>query len=217
MKFNFELLKLYKNVSLKYKFYTLIRSAVCPFDEIEKFVPAGKSRMLDCGCGHGIFSNLLAMKSDKRHVIGIDINRDKIKVANSTLGLRKNIEFKVGNLRETEVIKDIRCFTFIDVLCYIPLGEKKELLKKIYNILPVGGTLIIKSMQEFPRWKHWLILFHMATIDRLMHNGLKGNSYFVKKEQYLDLLKGIGFEVKFNDISKGYPYPDCLYICTKIN
>lgn len=215
MRFNSELLRLYKNAPLRYKFYTVTRCAICPLIEIEKYVPRDGT-ILDSGCGHGIFTNLLAMKSNRRYVIGMDISENKIKVATSTLFERKNIEFKVGDLKESLNVKDIRCLTLIDILCYIPLDEKIKLLKKNYNLLQVGGVVIIKSIQEFPRWKYWWTLFHMATIDKLMHRNFAKNSYFLKKEEYLNLLKDIGFEVEFLDISKGYPYSHCLYICNKI-
>lgn len=215
MRFNTKLLALYKNTPLRYKVYTAVRCAVCSFDEIERCIPrAGK--ILDCGCGHGILANLLAMKSDRRYVVGADINKEKIRVATSTLAGRRNIEFNVDDLERSVNTKDVRCFTFIDVLCYVPLEQKRELLKKIYNILPAKGVLVIKSVQEFPRWKYWFILFHMGTIDKVMHRGFRGNAHFIRKEEYLKLLEDIGFEVRFKDISRGYPYPNCLYICTKV-
>lgn len=215
MKFNNKLLYFYKNTPLRYKIYTIIRYAICPFDEIEQCVPKF-GKIVDMGCGHGIFTNLLAMKSDKRHVVGMDINENKIKVAIPALSGRKNIEFRVGDLEESLRVKDIKCFTLIDVLCYIPLDKKRELLKKIYNILQIDGVLIIGDIQEIPRWKYWWTLFHMATIDKLIHRSFKKNHYFLKKEDYLSLLKDIGFGVNFLDISKGYPYSHCLYICNKI-
>ena len=214
MRFDNKLILLYRNAPLRYKAYTVIRSAICPLIEIERYIPED-GKILDFGCGHGIFANLLAMKSKKRYVIGMDIMESKIEVANSTLFGRRNIEFRVGGIEKSLCEKDIKCITLMDILCYIPFDKKIKLLQGFYNLLPDGGTLIIKSTQETLCWKYWWTLFHMATIDKIIHKSFKANSYFLKKRSYLSLLKDIGFEVEFEDLSKGYPYPHCLYICNK--
>lgn len=211
MRFNNELIHLYKNAPLRYKIYTLIRYAICPFSEIEKYVPS-EGTILDCGGGHGIFANLLAMKSSKRHVIGMDVNEDKIKVAASTLYGRKNIEFKVEDAKEDFSDKDIKCIILID----LPLETERGLLKRLYDTLQKDGVLIIKSIRESPRWKYRWTLFHMAIIDKVIYRSFKRDFYFLKERDYISLLKDIGFEVKSLDISKGYPYSHCLYICNKI-
>lgn len=213
-RFDSRLLKLYKDASLGYRVYTFIRCAVCPFMEIERYVPK-EGKILDSGGGHGIFANLLAISSRDRHVIGMDIMQDKIRIANSTLSGRKNIEFMAGDLEKSLSVEGVKCFILMDILCYIPLADKKKLLKKIYDKLPDNGTLIIKSIHEHPRFKYYWTLFHMATIDKLMHRSFAKNSYFLKRREYADLLKEIGFEVEFKDVSKGYPYSHCLYICVR--
>lgn len=208
------LLELYKDAPYAYKIYNIVRYNICPFFEIEKHIPS-EGGILDCGCGHGLFTNFLAMKSNKRYVIGMDTNKKKIKAALSSLRGRKNVEFRSGGLEEALFIKDVKCFLLMDVLYFIPLAQKKELLMKFYKMLPNGAALVIKTVQKTPRWKYLWTLFHVTIVDNLFHRGFEGNTYFLKKEEYLDLLKEIGFTVDFKDLSKGYPYPHCLYICTK--
>jgi len=215
MRFSRELLKLYSNnIPLKYKLYTLIRCAICPFIEIEKYVPPD-GKILDFGCGHGLFANLLALKSNSKDVIGIDINAQKINIAKRTLGVRKNIDFRIGDLESCFHITGINCFIFIDVLNCVPVKKQKESLRRLYSILQDDGMVIIKSIQEFPNWKYWWTLFHMAVIEKVVHKNFKKNSYFIKKEDFLMLLEEIGFKVQFKDLSKGYTYSHCLYVCSK--
>ena len=213
-RFNFKVLRLYKDVPFGFKLYTLIRCAFCSFDEIERYVPE-ECNVLDVGCGHGIFANLLAIKSERRHVIGMDIIKKKIEIAKSTISGRKNIEFEKGDFWKSTDLKNIGCFTFIDVLYYIPLDEKRKLLQQLYDNLPAGGRLVIKSIYEFPRWKYWCSVFHMSVIDKVVHKGLGKNTHFMTRGQYSSLLADIGFQVDFVDINRGYPYPNCLYICNK--
>jgi len=209
-----ELMRLYKDAPLRYKLYTIIRNSICPLYEIERYVPDAGT-ILDFGCGHGIFANILAIRSGKRHIIGMDIMEDKIKVANSTLLGRSNIEFLVGDVQKDFCNKHVDCITFIDILCYVPFDKKKELLKSFYNYLRPGGKLVIKTIKEKPLLKYWWTLFHMATIDKIMHRSFEKNSYFLEEKDYIGMLKDIGFKVEFKDINKRYPYSHCLYICSK--
>jgi len=213
-KFNSELLKIYKSAPMSYKLYIAIRGTICPLYDIEQYVPKD-GKIVDIGCGQGLFANILAMKSEKRHVIGVDIMPERIKVASNTLAERPNIEFRIGNVEHGWADKDVKCITLMDILCYVPFEKKRAILNKIYSDLPANGTLIIKSIQEQPVFKYWLTLFHMATIDKLMHRCFEKNSYFLKTKEYINLLKDVGFKVDFRDVGRGYLYPHCLYICNK--
>lgn len=211
MRFNNELIRLYKNVPMRYKIYIVIRYALCPFVEIERYVPR-EGKIIDLGCGHGVFVNILAMRTSRRYVIGMDIDRNRIGVANLTLVGRENIEFRIADAKEDFPDKDINCITLID----LPLETNIDLLKRLYGTLRKDGVLIIKSIRESPWWKYHMTLFHMATIGKIIYGSFKSNFYFLKEKDYISLLKDIGFEVKFLDISKGYPSSHCLYICNKI-
>lgn len=211
--FDKRLMECYRSSPLRYKLYTFIRYAICPFKEIEKYAPAS-GRILDCGCGHGIFANILAMGSAERQVIGVDMNEEKIAVASAASG-RKNIEFRAGDMEKGLSENNIACFFIIDVMTYVPLDAKVEFFKRLYDNMKRGQRLVIKCMWEKPRWKSLAILFHMQTVDKLMHKGLKDNAYFMSKDAFTGLLQSTGFKVEFRDIGRGYLYPHCLYICDK--
>ena len=79
-----EMLKLYKPGWLylhnKLKFYLF------PFTKIETFIPK-KGFIVDLGCGHGLLTNLLGFTSDSREVLGLEINKNRIKYAN--IGIKR--------------------------------------------------------------------------------------------------------------------------------
>lgn len=210
MRLNKELAYFYKDASLGHKFYIAIRYLLCPFSEIEKFVPK-EGKILDLGCGHGIFANILAMKAASRYVVGLDKNVGRIAVASSTLSERKNIEFRTLDIRGYNLDSDVKCAVLID----LPLETNRDLLTKIYAALLPKGVLIIKSMSRYPGWKYYLTLLHMATVDKLLRVSLKNNAYFLKEETLTRLLQKIGFQVKFLNIDKGYFCSHCLYVCNK--
>ena len=45
--------------------YELIRRLLCPFEDLAKFLPS-EGKILDVGCGHGIFARVLAKNHPER-------------------------------------------------------------------------------------------------------------------------------------------------------
>src|SRR5688572_9983315 len=71
-----------------------IRFWDAPFLEVEKLIPK-KAVILDLGCGEGFFTNFLALSSKNRKLIGVEIDKDRIKKANHKL---VNAKFKNGDI-----------------------------------------------------------------------------------------------------------------------
>ncbi|MDD5130590.1 MAG: class I SAM-dependent methyltransferase [Candidatus Omnitrophica bacterium] len=205
-----QLISLYQNARGFKKLHIIVRHWLCPFNEVERHIPL-TGKILDLGCGDGIFANLLAIKSPGRHVVGVDKDAKRIALANSTLSGKKNIEFRVSDIRDYLLDSDLKCAVLID----LPLETDRELLTRIYAALPPAGVLIIKSMSQHTGWKHYFNLLHMATVDRILRRSFKQNIYFLKESDFMRLLKETGFRVRFLNIDKGYPCPHCLYVCSK--
>jgi 2-polyprenyl-3-methyl-5-hydroxy-6-metoxy-1,4-benzoquinol methylase len=209
-KFDEQLIGLYRKVFWIKRFHVIVRQWLCPFNEVERYVPLS-GKILDLGCGYGIFSNFLAMKSARRYVVGVDKDAGRIAVAHSTVSTRKNLEFKTADLDNYVLDNNVKCAVLLD----LPLEVNKGLLTRIYTALPPEGTLIIKSISRSPGWKYYFTLLHMATVDKLLRLSFKKNSHFLKEEEFMSLLKEVGFQAKFLNIDRGYPYSHCLYICSK--
>ena len=57
--------------------FTRIRFFTAPYKLLEELVPK-QGLIIDLGCGYGIFSNLLAITSLGRQIIGIELNKKNL-------------------------------------------------------------------------------------------------------------------------------------------
>ncbi len=189
-------------------FFELIRSALCPFDQIEAYVPK-KGKILDLGCGHGIFCRLLIKKSPARGLLGIDPSLHKINIARKKVIGIKNIKFQKGVLEDISESK-FDCITIIDVLYLLSPSEKATLLKKVKKLLKPKGYLVLTEVSSKPSFLYNLIKLEehiMVKILQYTYSDTK-NLYFQSDNHYLKLLKKIGFKnIRFKKIQGLSPYP----------
>ena len=79
-----KLLTVYREVPFYFKFHLIVRYILCPFLELEAIIPK-KANIVELGCGSGIFTNLMSIKSSERDITGIDLDEEKISIAKKTV------------------------------------------------------------------------------------------------------------------------------------
>lgn len=201
------ILEIYSSNSIIDRAYLNIRWRLCPFQKIEALIPQ-EGLIIDIGCGYGLLSNLIALKSHKRNVVGIDSSETRILTAQKTVKDRKNIKF---------LKQDITAFNFpscdaivmSDVLHHLPIEIKDILIKNIYNNLKNNGVLIIQDVDTSPYWKFWLTYLS----DFLQHS--KEKLFYQPAKEIEDNIKRIGFKVDTIEAHKGYPVADIIFLCKK--
>lgn len=212
--FDSNLLKIYKNCRPCTKLHLLARFYTCPFFEVETYVPMN-GLILDYGCGHGIFSHILSRLSEERRVFGYDISSPKINQAMKSSENNLRPRFIENSFEAESLIKKADCIVFLDVFYCYPTGEREEFLKWLYANIKPGAILIIKDQDRQLSVKFlFLYLQEILAVMVLKITKSKG-LFFFSKEYLLDLLKGIGFSVEVQDLSKGYLYPHIAFICRK--
>ena len=187
--------------------FDIIRSSLCPFDKIETFIPK-VGKILDVGCGNGIFCELLIKKSLKRQVIGIDPSAQKIKLAKQKIEGVKNIQFKKSFLKDINGY--FNCISVIDVLYLFSPKEKVKFLKKTNQLLKKDGSLVLVEVSSEPKFLYNLIKLEeylMVKILKYTYSQTR-NLFFQPNSQYIKLLKGAGFKnIKTKNIQGTNPYP----------
>jgi 2-polyprenyl-3-methyl-5-hydroxy-6-metoxy-1,4-benzoquinol methylase len=211
-----QLLKLYKDSSPaeKLKIYARI---IFNFDQIKKhldsFIPA-EGNVLDWGCGYGIFANYLRLKNPKLNVVGFDISKVRIEEANKTT-LLVGVKFTSD---PSEIKFDrFKLVLLIDVLLFLPVDEKKSLLKTIYTLLEKGGIVFIKDTLKSKSLSFKWTKFEESLKLKFGVYGknVKSGLHYIDVGELTGILEGIGYEIVDVTPETNIIYPGVFVIARK--
>jgi len=110
------------------------------------------NKVLDIGCGIGVFSFEIAKRYRHAQVIGMDNNRETIENANFIAqknGLR-NCKFIVGDILTMHLKEDFDLLICIDILEHIKNDQKA--IERIYESIKKGTIGIIHVPGYYRRW-----------------------------------------------------------------
>ncbi len=192
------------------RFHLWARAFSCPMDRLAELVPAGK--VLEVGCGHGLFSALLASRGD-RQVKGIDLDERKISHARLLEG-QNGLRFAVQPL-ESEPERDWDAIAILDVLYLVPREKHRAMLEACVERLKPGGLLLLKEVGTEPRWKHAKAWLQEVAMVRLLGRTHGQAIEFLPADQMAGLLRELGLRVEVRDVSAGYTTPHVLFLGRK--
>lgn len=198
------------------RLHTRIRWRSCPFEAVAEVVPR-TGRVLEIGCGHGLFSTLLALESLDREVVGTDVDGDKIQAAERAAAGLDNLTFAPAAPGELpEGSWDAICI--VDVLYLIDRDGERALLEAAAERLRPGGVLVVKEMATEPAWKfRWMALQERLSVQIL---GItEGHELtFATPDEIAGWMTdgGLG-DVRHRPLGKGYVHPHHLVSATKPN
>lgn len=206
-----DVLALYRGASLSIRTVVRGRVLLSDLEFVERHVPRSGT-VVELGCGHGLFSNLMALRSPARKVIGIDLSPEKIEWAQSTVGSRKNIRFLSGDMFEAE-LPPCDAIAIVDVLYLMPAELQRRILSFCRQNLKPGGLLVWKAQERRPRWKFaWTYFQEILGTAVGMTIGKQGRMCFMSREEALRSLEGSGFDPEAVDMKTRLPYSDVLYL-----
>lgn len=202
-------LALYDQAPLKERAFVRVRALLSDLLAVERHAPdAGP--ILDLGCGHGLLTNLLALGSVQRDVLGIDIDVAKIATARRTVGARTNVRFEV---RDATSIRDgaFAAIVVADVFYLLPPEEQRRLIANCYRLLRPGGLFLWKTQVRRPRAKFALTYgqeWVMTRFGPTMGQGL----FFLDTDTSRNALRVAGFQTVAVAPASWRPYTDMLLI-----
>ena len=179
-------------------------------DEVGQYLPR-QGRVLDLGCGFGLFSLYYASVRPSIEIQGIDLNERRIAMARkaaSRLGL-ENVRYDVRNARDFRGETVFDTAYMLDIIHHIPPEAVLPLLEQLAKTLPVRGRLIIKDVDARPAWKRWFT----HALDKVMDPGTPVRYW--EAEDLQRLLESTGFTVYRHLMVDFLPYPHILYVCER--
>jgi SAM-dependent methyltransferase len=147
---------------------TTVRWWSAPFDALDAELPTS-GRILEIGCGRGLFSTFLALSHPERVVVGVDIDADKIGTARAVAtGLdRVQLRFEVASSGQVEP-GPWDAIAIVDMLYLLPAPAQRALVVAAAGQLAAGGVLLIKEMSTTPRWKaRWNVMQETVSVSIL--------------------------------------------------
>jgi ubiquinone/menaquinone biosynthesis C-methylase UbiE len=144
---------LFANAPFSTRCFIWLRWRLTPYLRIASFLP-DHGRVLDLGSGHGLLSIALTLGSDRREVIGVDHDQDRIRLAESAIARQPSPSkprFEVGPLDQrlrTFPSNSLAGIAMIDILHYFDTDAQQSLLENAARVLEPGGTLVVREVDS---------------------------------------------------------------------
>jgi 2-polyprenyl-3-methyl-5-hydroxy-6-metoxy-1,4-benzoquinol methylase len=171
-----------------------------------------EGRILDVGCGFGLFAAYFGQTHPRRRIVGIDPNARRVELARrvaTRLDLRQH-EFQVGDVRDCSVEGPFDAAYVLDVMHHLPRDDQRGVLERLRGLLVPGGVLLVKDITTEPPFA----LHFTAALDRLMVGWNEPLSYRHHRE-WAEILTELGFKVRMVRVPDVLPYPHVVIAATK--
>ena len=175
-----------RSLGLKDRFLMTYRPRICPFHVLMEYV-LPDSRLLDIGCGCGLWLFLLARLGRIKAGIGIETEPSRVKIAESVKTSTDNLDFITVNHNDAWPGDGYDCVTMIDVLHHVPPDNQKEFLGRLKNCS--ASRIIFKDIDPAAKVKSFMNSLHDIVLSKQLPR-------YCTKEKAADCLESMGFEIK---------------------
>ena len=167
-----------------------------------------RGRVLDVGCGFGLFSLYYATVRRGLTVEGLDRNSRRIAMAQAAarrLGLT-NVRYEGGDATGFRGVARYDAAYMLDIVHHIPPDTVGPLLEQLAKALPAGGRLIVKDVDSRPAYKRWFT----HALDLAMDP--RTPVHYWPADALQALMESVGFRVYRHLMVDMFPYPHVLYV-----
>ena len=172
-----------------------------------------EGRILDVGCGFGLFAGYFGQTHPARRIVGVDPNARRIGLARHVadrLGLRDHT-FVTGDVRDAAIEGPFDGAYVLDVMHHLPKGDQRPVLERLRSLLVPGGILVVKDITTEPRYG----LLFTELLDRLMVGWDEPIAYRHHHE-WAEILASVGFKVRMVRVPDILPYPHVVIAARKV-
>jgi 2-polyprenyl-3-methyl-5-hydroxy-6-metoxy-1,4-benzoquinol methylase len=154
-------------------------------------------------------------------VIGVDLDREKIALAERLTASVPNLSFQAEDIAAVaDQLPPLDAVTILDVFYLVPFEIQARLLAICASRLAPGGVIVLKDMAEGPRWKaalNWLEETLAVRVLKITETSdPSARFYFRPRAEWIALLEGLGLRVTVQPLDRGYYHPHIAFIATKV-
>ncbi len=171
-----------------------------------------EGRILDIGCGFGLFAAYFGQMHRARRIVGVDPDARRIEMARrvaARVGLDGH-SFLTGDARNIPLEGSFAGAYVLDVMHHIPEHDQLPLLERLRDLLAPRGILVIKDITTEPRFG----LAFTTLLDRAMV-GMNEPLCYRHHRDWRTLLERLGFHVRVVRVPDVLPYPHVVIAATK--
>lgn len=171
-----------------------------------------EGRILDIGCGFGLFAAYFGQTQPGRQIVGVDPDQRRIAMAKRVcerLGLEGH-EFHAGDARDAELKGSFAGAYVLDVMHHIPAEDQLPLLARLRDLLAPRGVLVVKDITTEP----FIGLKFTEILDRVMVGWDEPLNYRHHRD-WAKMLTSLGFHVRMVRVPDVLPYPHVVIAATK--
>jgi SAM-dependent methyltransferase len=195
--------------------YSLVRFAILRptlLSVMDLRLPA-EGRILDVGCGFGLFAAYFGQTHPGRRIVGIDPNARRVGIARGVaarLGLDGH-RFIVGDVRDAPIEGCFDAVYVLDVMHHLPRTDQRSVLERLRDLLLPGGMLVVKDITTESRFGR----VFTEVLDRLMVGWNEPLAYRHHRD-WAGLMNELGFRVRVVRVPDVLPYPHIVIAATKV-
>jgi 2-polyprenyl-3-methyl-5-hydroxy-6-metoxy-1,4-benzoquinol methylase len=205
-------IQLYDTAPLGDRFHVRARWWTAPLPAVERHLPVS-GRVLEVGCGHGLFALYVALCAPARDVVGVDIDAHKIALAQDAAASldpgEARVDFAVvepGALPEGP----FDAIVINDVLYLMSDAERRAVIDACVDRLAPDGVFVVKELDVTPRWKYQVGYLQELVATRVLRYTQGEQVEIAPMRQFVEQLRGRGLTVVESRVDRGYLHPHAL-------
>lgn len=201
-----------RTIEFSQKVFIAVRYITCPWHKILPLINDNSS-VLDIGCGHGLFLNLI--QTQKKNVRCVGYDHDSKKMQDAQLS-SDSIEFLTLNEIGKIPKKSFDFVSIIDVLYSVPIKDWDNVISEAYEFLKPDGILILKETVNKPKLKYWFCLMQEILAIKILRYTKGEFPNLVSANYYLEKLNKQNFSnITHYSVAKYYLWPHYIFIAKK--